>query len=294
MAIENPNSQSRALTVQDFRAKIESVPVQRELKKALPPHVPMDRFLRVVVSAVSANPYLLTLDQTSLFQACVAAAQLGLYTDGFLGEAYLVPFKGRVQMIPGYRGLMKLARQTGGIESIDSGLIHETDIVEWEEGDESKFRVIPKSWNDRGEIAGAFAIVKFKDGGVQRSVMTMAEICKIRDVSLSQKKSASSSPWSTHFGEMAKKTALRRVLKMVQLSPDVQDSLQAAESYEEHGSIPVPPQDSRQEEPPMLAYARHEDPVAEPQQDQVVVEEAIAAPKSPPAPAQEDSFAGSF
>ena len=62
------------------------------------------------------------------------AGELGLEVGGLLGEAYLVPFNNKVkhgnterwekqaQCIPGYKGLIKLARQSGEIESVSARL----------------------------------------------------------------------------------------------------------------------------------------------------------------------------
>ena len=198
-----------------------------QLEMALPKHVSVEKFNRVALTAISQNPTLLDADRRSLFAACVTAAQLGLVTDGVLGEAYLVPYKGKVQLIPGYRGLLKLVRQSGEISSVDVDTIHENDEVNLVAGDESRFEV-KTDWRNRGEVIGAYAIAHFKDGGRQRAIMTFEEIEAIRKAS----PSGNSPAWKNHYGEMAKKSVFRRLAKMLPLSTEAQHALGVQDAHD--------------------------------------------------------------
>ena len=51
----------------------------------LPKHIPVERFGRVVLTAVQTNPELLNVERRSLWNACMEAAQDGLMPDGRLG-----------------------------------------------------------------------------------------------------------------------------------------------------------------------------------------------------------------
>jgi len=207
---------SRALKpIEEFREGLNRM--NEQLATALPRHVDVDRFKRIAVTAVQQNPDLLKADRRSLFEACVTAAQIGLVTDGILGQAYLVPYKGKVQLIPGYKGLLTLVRQSGEISSIDVDTIHENDEVEYVMGDESRLTIRP-NWRERGAIIGAYAIARFKDGGIQRALMTKEEIDRIRNASPGKNSPA----WREHYGEMAKKTVFRRLCKMLPLSTEAQ------------------------------------------------------------------------
>ena len=70
------------------------------------------------------TPKLLECTRESLLACIVQCAQLGLEPDGLLGQAYLIPFyNGRknryeCQLIVGYKGLLKLARQSAEISSL--------------------------------------------------------------------------------------------------------------------------------------------------------------------------------
>jgi recombination protein RecT len=47
-----------------------------------------------------------------------------------MGEAYLVPYKETCQLIPGYQGLMKLARNSGLVEDIYAHEVRAKDRFE--------------------------------------------------------------------------------------------------------------------------------------------------------------------
>jgi len=81
---------------------------------------------------------------------------------------------------------------------------------------------------ERGEIVAAYAQVTLKSGAVQAEIMPRAEVDAIRDKSRAGK----SGPWVSNYGEMAKKTAFRRLTKWLTLSPEVMDAVSAAEKTE--------------------------------------------------------------
>jgi len=58
--------------------------------------------------------------------------------------------------------------------------------------------------------------------------MSRAEIDEIKNKSRAGK----SGPWVSNYGEMAKKTAFRRLTKWLTLSPEIMDAVSAAEKTE--------------------------------------------------------------
>ena len=138
-----------------IRTQLHLPSMQEELKKALPPHVSVEKFLRVAMTALQQNPGLVNMDRNSLFASVVTAAQLGLLPDAQLGEAYFVPFKGKVTLIPGYRGLIKLARQ-GDIGFVEAEIVCAHDKTLYVLGDNSHFESIV-NWRDRGPMVGVYA-----------------------------------------------------------------------------------------------------------------------------------------
>ena len=99
-----------------------------ELSRALPAHMPAERFIRVVLTACQLNPDLLACDRTSLWNACMRAAQDGLLPDG--REGAIVPYKDKAQWMPMTQGLLKRFRNSGQFKSITAGIVRETEPFE--------------------------------------------------------------------------------------------------------------------------------------------------------------------
>lgn len=245
------------------RAALERMKPQ--LAMALPKHLTADRLLRVAMTAVQATPKLLDCNRTSLYRAIMTCAQLGLEPDGVLGQAYLVPFAGKVQFIPGYKGLITLARNSGEVATIIAREVCENDTFEYNQGSGDPPNHPYDFRTDRGKVIGFYAAAKFKDGSFQCEPMTIAEIEAIRDRSQGYRYALSTakkynkepdSPWINNFNEMAKKTCIRRLAKYLPMS--VQKASHLADSYDtgrhvtldNHGEIVIEGEAQEQEDAP--------------------------------------------
>ncbi len=200
----------------------------------LPKHLPAERLVRVALMAVQNNPKLLECNRNSLYSALLTSAQLGLEPDGVMGQAYLVPFKGKVTFIPGYKGLITLARNSGEVVSIHAHEVRENDEFEWAYGLNERLEHRPARGN-RGEIIYYYAYATFKDGGYIFEVMSKEEVLAIRNQSAGWQSavkynSTDKSPWTTHEVEMGRKTLIRRLVKYMPL--DVQKASSAGSNYE--------------------------------------------------------------
>jgi recombination protein RecT len=219
--------------VEDVRALL--VQHKAQIAMALPRHLSADRMLRVAMTAVQRTPKLLDCTKGSLFAAIIQASQLGLEPDGVLGLAYLIPFRNNkknvseVQFLPGYRGLIDLARRSGNLSTIEARVVHDGDSFDYQYGLEPRLIHIPeKTPPDGRTIKFVYAIGKLKDGGAQFEVMTSAEIDAIR----SNSRAANDGPWVEHWPEMAKKTVLRRLCKLLPVSIELQRAVALDELVE--------------------------------------------------------------
>jgi recombination protein RecT len=231
--------EERALTTGEVKSELEAI--RPQLEEVLPAKMDPDRFLRVVTGAVLKNSDLLKCDRISLFRAVLEAAQLGLEPTGLLGSAYLVPYRvnGRLQatLIPGYRGLIDLARRSGEIESIYAQVVHAKDYFRIRQGTEPGIdheTYIPPADADPGSedperaeaadpgpIIGAYMVAVLRDRSGNPSVrqiewMTRAEIEAVRKRS----RASASGPWVSDWSEMARKTVVRRGAKYLPLTPE--------------------------------------------------------------------------
>lgn len=205
------------------------------IKAVLPKHLTVERLTKVALGVTARRPELLACSPRSLVLSVMQAAELGLDVGGLLGEAYLVPFKDTCQLIVGYRGLIKLARQSGSLASIEAHAVHANDVLDLEYGLDPRLVHKPFMTGERGDIVAAYAIARFKDGGRQVDIMTRAEIDAVRQRS----KASDSGPWVTDFAEMAKKTVVRRLCKYVPLSPELARALEHEAALDEGVRSPV-------------------------------------------------------
>jgi recombination protein RecT len=181
-----------------------------EFKKVLPRHIDVDRFIRIVFSAVRKNPNLLSFSRESLLSACMDAAEDGLIPDGF--EAALIVRKGKVCYEPMYQGLMKLAYQSGNLKSIKASVVYENDKFSYWLDDEGEHILYePILIGDKGAPILTFCQGLLFDGGMYIEIMTEEEMQNIRKMSASER-----SPWSGAFAdEMRKKATVKRMCKML-------------------------------------------------------------------------------
>lgn len=223
-------SQSKQATIKDLLEKSKS-----SIAAVIPKHITPDRLLKVALSATSRTPALLACTPMSILLAVMQSAELGLEVGGLLGEAYFVPFKDQAQLIVGYRGLIKLARNSGELRTIEARVVHANDQFEIEFGLENKLVHKPCLSGEPGDTVAVYAIARYKDDAYQVEVMTRAEIDAIR----TRSKASADGPWVTDFDEMAKKTVLRRLLKTGPLSPELKRALEHEAAVDQNVASPV-------------------------------------------------------
>lgn len=199
------------------------------IKQALPKHITPERLIKTLLVAVNRNPQILECTQASILETINRAAELGLDLSGTLGEAYPVPFNNKIKLpdgkeiwamqcslIIGYRGLEKLAWQSGEVDAIDAEVVYLNDKFVFKKGTEVLVEWSPCLTGDRGAVIGAYACVRMKSGGKLARFLPKSEIEKIRNAS----KSKSSPAWANWWDEMARKCALKRTLKDAPLSTE--------------------------------------------------------------------------
>ena len=141
-----------------------------------------------------------------------------------------------VQIIPGYRGLIKLARNTREISTVLAQEVFPADTFSYQFGTDPKIAHVPGKWgslSERGEAIGYYAVMRLKDGGTMFDVMSRQEVEAHRD---RYSRAAKQGPWVTEFDEMAKKTVLRKVCKLGPQSIE----LQTAVALDERAEVQLP------------------------------------------------------
>jgi len=211
-----------------------------ELARALPRMLEPDQFIRIALTTVKQDEYLMEADPISFMAAVFEAASAGLLIDGTLGHAYLVSFYSKkrgcrlVQLIPGYKGLMELARRSGEIAKIEARVVRAGDRFRYAYGIHQVLEHTPTDSDDTLERwTHVYAIAWFKDQNTppQFEVMTYKAVMAIK------KRSASvvagrSSPWDTDEIPMAQKTAIRRLMRLLPLSTSDQRIVEKDEAFD--------------------------------------------------------------
>src|SRR5262249_6407289 len=105
-----------------------------ELARVLGKDGNVERFARIALTCALRKPEIGACSRQSFALAVMEAAQLGLELDSVSGMAYLVPFKGVVTLIPGYRGLIQLAYRHPKVVEITPHLVYEGDEYDYREG----------------------------------------------------------------------------------------------------------------------------------------------------------------
>jgi recombination protein RecT len=205
----------------DHKSVIQSPAILDKLKAVLPSHLRPEKQIQVALTAIFRTPKLQECDPLSVANAMIQASELGLDLTPALGEAYLVPrwnSKARVSECtfqPGYRGLVKLARQSGDVLDIQADTVCEAD--QFAHGRNPRpYLMHEPAMRDRGKVVAAYAVAYLRSGIDSHAVMTVEEIEAIRKRS----KSGSNGPWVTDWDEMAKKTVFRRASKWVPISSE--------------------------------------------------------------------------
>jgi recombination protein RecT len=197
----------------DVRALLAKPETIKELGRVATKHLTADRLARLVLSACNRVPKLLDCTPQSVLTCALTCSQYGVEPDG--RHAHLIPYGNTCTLIIDWKGLVALGRRAG-VEGIVADTICASDeFTYFRDEAGTHFKHVPK-FGDRGEIIGAYSTARI-DGQFDVEVMTRDEIEGIRKRS----KAGGSGPWVTDFGEMAKKTAIRRHSKRWPLSEDV-------------------------------------------------------------------------
>jgi len=186
-----------------------------------------ERIAKMALTVAISNPKLLQCTQESIVLSLVKSAQMGLDCSGALGQAYLVPYGKTCNLIVGYSGLLALAHRSGQVKSIQSYIVWKDEVKSgdfvYEAGlepklehrpDFSKSRKLDKSAKE--EAYCVYAVAQMVGGGIQHVIMPIEDVEVIKSRSASG--NYSGAPWDKHWVEMAKKTALRRLMKYMPMS----------------------------------------------------------------------------
>lgn len=203
---------SNALVVLEDQLK----PLAPRLAEVLGNRMPVERLIRTIVVSVERAPKLLDCDRQSLFNAAMSAAVLGLEVDGTTGQAFLIPYGSKAQLVIGYKGFNTLGARSG--YTVTGAVVREGDEFDYQLGTQAYIRHRPVGDSDK-RIVSAWAVASSLSLPPIISVLSIDEIMDVKAKSPGARKT--DSPWNDPnigFPAMAEKTAKRRLARSMPLN----------------------------------------------------------------------------
>lgn len=196
-----------------------------QIALALPRHLNADRMARLALTQFSTNKQLQECDSTSIAGALITAAQLGLEI-GVNGQAYLIPYKKRATLVPGWRGLVDLVNRSGRA-TVWTGAVFEGDEFDYALGDLPFVKHKPGDEDEPDALCYVYAIGRVRDARqAVVEVWPMSKIWKHRD----RFNKVGRAHYSFEHPEMyARKIPLLQVLKYMPSSIELSTAMTLSE-----------------------------------------------------------------
>lgn len=212
---------------------MESISSRKQsFQSLLPKGLDAEWFTGEVKVAIARTPKLLECDRMSVFDSLTTCAQLGLSPSGRLGSAYLLPFGGKCTLVIGYKGFVDLAYRSGEVVGFGAQVVHEADEFDYSEGFGVQIRQHVRSEDTNpGPLRYVYAWAEMRGGYKVSLLMLAREVLAIKARSPGARKPGG--PWDTDPAEMWKKTAIRRLIKLLPLSPQKAQGLHRAQEVED-------------------------------------------------------------
>ena len=185
-----------------------------KLQSQFPASYGVEEVKRLMLYLMGASNQVQRCSPETIYQCVLKAAHLDLSFD--LGECHVVPYGSTATFSIDYKGLIKLAKRSGHVKSVKADVVRQGDEIHYQRGTHGESCLIhrPAVFSDE-PIIGAYALFGMADGTTEFEVLSRKQIDAIRS-----KSSGKSLMWEEFFEEGAKKAAIRRGIKTLELYPD--------------------------------------------------------------------------
>ena len=176
---------------------------------------------QAIVHITNANPAvrekILRCTGDSVLQSLSDTAALDLTLHKATGEVYLVPYGACCTAMVGYQGFIKLIMRTGSVASLTVHAVYEGEHFKPYAGTDPRIEHEVRVDVDRADskIIAVYTVVHHLQGPPSATYMNRDEINRVRAAS-----KAKDGPWKYWYGEMAKKSVIRRGRKTIPLRTD--------------------------------------------------------------------------
>lgn len=189
-----------------------------------------ERLLGSAKQAIARSPDIQNCNPASVYFAVAQSFEIKLSLAPQLQQCFLIPRKGRCNLEIGVRGYLALARRSHLFTSGNASAVFDGDAFEAINGTHPCL-THTRMFKPGAEITRAWAMVTVCKAGIQRSEFVVVgpdELAKARKIG--------GPVWQAWPEEMARKFAMRRLLKYCALEVD---ALDAALTIDDQGEIAV-------------------------------------------------------
>lgn len=215
---------------------VQSEGFQSAAKAVAGRYLTPERIYKMAALARSRQPRLGQCTIESFVKEFIKSCELGLDCGGATGQAYLVPFKSgylskkagydvyEAVFIPGYKGLIELVYRAKSTNYVDAQIVYAKDKFKYNLGSSPMVQFEPNLDVPREEVKCCFAVVRLKGSDYPKiEIMTKDQLLAIK----ARSRASSDGPWMTDEAEMMRKTVLRRALKYIPKTPELEKALEA-------------------------------------------------------------------
>lgn len=199
------------------------------IQQALPAHIKPDRMARLAMTVFRNNKKLQECSPVSFLGAVMQAVQLGLEPNTSLGESFIIPYGKNATFQIGYKGILRLAHNTGQYQAIYAHEVYANDEFHYQLGLNKDIHHIPADIPE-GEPVYYYAVYKLKNGGYDFAVWSRTKVIQHAEQFSAAVKGKRDTPWNSDFDSMAKKTVLLQALKYAPKSIEFADAIASDET----------------------------------------------------------------
>ena len=162
------------------------------------------------IQAIRGNDLLQKCDPQTIKNAIINIALTGATLNPALQQAFLIPRKGKCCLDFSYRGLCKIAVDSESVYDIDAVAVFEGEEFYYEMGLNPVLIHKPKLYDEqKPKIVAAYAIATLHHNIKKFVVLDQEKIARARKSSMTE------TVWKAHPDEMAKKTAVKLLYKLL-------------------------------------------------------------------------------
>jgi len=181
-----------------------------------------EKLARSFAWEINTNEKLKTCSQISMVQAFYKCCEYGLDPASSLGQAWMIPYAGKIDFQIGYRGWLKLLFNNPLVANVYSYNVYKNDEFSYELGMNPNIKHIPsKETQTKENLIASYGVVKLKSGESQIRVCFREEINDSMTASRGSHKT--DSPWQTQFEAMALVVPIRKMGKNLGLPLRIED-----------------------------------------------------------------------